>query len=200
MRNSLLAIMLAGGIVSGCGVLSPVPVPETKQFQIVSSVPAVENCKANPDAQIMQVFPVKVASPFDNKYMYYSESQYQLSSYALNQWVSSPGQMFTQAVHEKLQGSCLYKNVISAEFMVTAKYRLTVQVMDFEQIISGGSATMNMSVIVQMIDNNSNQVIKGKTFVETANVTPDVNGYIQGANQVTQAFTSDLTTWLSSAN
>jgi ABC-type uncharacterized transport system auxiliary subunit len=81
--------------------------------------------------------------------------------------------------------------------MITAKYRLTNQVMDFKQVINSDTSTMNLNVVSQLIDNSSNIVIKNKTFVETVNVESSPAGYVKGANEVTNAFTNDLVTWLS---
>lgn len=197
MRKYLLPVVLTTSFISGCGVLSPVPAPEVKQFQIVSAVPSVDSCKPNSQSTIIQVSPVKVYAPFDTRNMYYSESQYQLNSYSLNQWATNPGQMITQAIQEKLQASCNYSSVVNADFMITAKYRITTEAMDFKQTINGGSSAVNLSVVAHLIDNSSNRVIKGKTFEETSAVSPNIDGYIKGANDVTQSFVNDLATWLS---
>ncbi|MBP9742501.1 MAG: membrane integrity-associated transporter subunit PqiC [Burkholderiales bacterium] len=194
----LSKIMVMGTLLSSCGILAPVAEPQIKEYQLVANSSDITSCMANPNAPILQVSPVKVFAPFDTRNMYYSESEYQLNSYALNRWSTHPGYMLNQAILQKLISTCTYSNVVNAEVMSVAKYRLVAQVMDFKQVINSNDATMNLTVLVQLIDNTSNMVMKSKTFMETLNVTPDPSGYIKGANAVVAQFTNDLALWLQS--
>ena len=184
-------------LLSSCSILSPVVTPEVKEYQITATNTDEISCKTESNAPILQVSPVRVFMPFDSRGMYYSVAQFQLSSYSLSKWASTPSEMFNQAILQKLQKSCVYSDVSSSDFMVTAKYRLASQVMDFKQVIINGSSNMNLKVYVQLIDNTNNTVIKNKTFIETTNTDSSPAGYINGANEVTNSFTNDLVTWLS---
>ena len=185
-------------LLSSCSILSPVVTPEVKQYQVVLSDSDNISCNTPTNAPILQVAPVKVFAPFDTHDMYYSVADYQLSSYTLSQWASTPSEIFTQAIMQKLQKSCIYSDVSSSDFMITSKYRLATEVMDFKQVIKKGtSSTMNLKVYAQLIDNATNTVIKNKTFTESLEVESSPAGYIKGANQVTNLFTNDLVTWLS---
>lgn len=199
LASCLGSVMVIGTLLNSCGILSPVAEPQIKEYQLVTNSSDSASCTANPNAPILQVSPVKVFAPFDTRNMYYSESEYQLSSYALNRWSTHPGYMLNQVILQKLISTCTYSNVVSAEVMSVAKYRLVAQVMDFKQVINNpNDATMNLTVLVQLVDNMSNMVVKSKTFVETLNVTPDSSGYIKGANSVVTQFTNDLVLWLQS--
>jgi ABC-type uncharacterized transport system auxiliary subunit len=196
--QKFIIIVMGSSVLCACGMLSPVVTPEIKQYQIISAASAAASCKPNPSLPILQVSPVRVFAPYDTRNMYYSESQYQLNAYALNQWAANPSWMFTQSIFQRLQQSCIYGNVVSAEFMITAKYRLTSQVMDFKQVINGTTASMNLNIVEELVDNSTNQVLRSKTFIETSQVEANPAGYIKGANDVMDSFLSDLTTWLGS--
>ena len=144
----------------------------------------------------MLILPVYVASPFDTKNMYYSEAEYQIKSYALNQWITNPGIMFTNLIQQKLINNCIYSNVVSAEAITGTRYKLVSQLLDFKQVITVTTATMNFSMRVQLIDNNTNTVVKSKTFTQSIPVTPNPNGYIKGANVIADRFLNDLSSWL----
>ncbi len=197
MQKNLTLISTLVILLSSCGILSPVVTPQVKEYQITTTNADEISCNAESNAAILQVSPVRVFTPFDSRGMYYSVAEYRLSSYSLNQWASTPSEMFNQAILQKLQKACIYRDVSSSEFMVTAKYRLASQVMDFKQVIINGSSNMNLKVYAQLIDNTNNTVIKNKTFIETASVESSPEGYIKGANEVTNSFTNDLVTWLS---
>lgn len=199
MQKTIKPIVMLSviALLAGCGVLSPVEAPQIHQYQIITAVSDPASCQGAGKSSVLQISPVQVFAPYDSKNMYYSESQYEINSYALSQWSANPGFMLTQAIQQKLQQSCAYSNVVSADVMSTAKYRLVSQLIDFKQVINGSSATMNLTVLAQLIDNSNNLVVKSKTFTETAPVTANPDGYIKGANDATAAFLNDLTTWLS---
>lgn len=197
-KKIIFSLMSSLVLASACSILSPVVTPEVKEYQITSTTSGNLNCTKSVNQFSVQVSPVTVATPFDAKEMYYSVSEYQLSTYSLNKWSAMPSSMFTQAVIQKLQTSCLYSDVSSGEFMVSSKYRITNQVIDFKQVVKGSSSsTVNLNVYSQLIDNSTNAVIKKKTFVETVSVEATPSGYVKGANEVTNSFTNDLVTWLS---
>lgn len=193
----ILIIGMLGILLNSCGILSPVDEPQIKQYQLTLNLaPDTQACAPSANAPILQISPVKVYAPYDTRNMYYSESPYQLSSYAFNQWSTMPEFMFNQAILQKLIATCIYSNVVNAEVMSVAKHRLVVQVMDFKQVISAESANMNFTVLAQLIDNKTNAVIKSKTFAEVLPVSPDPQGYVRGANDIVLQFVNDLADWL----
>ncbi|MCC2625712.1 MAG: hypothetical protein K0R14_1585 [Burkholderiales bacterium] len=185
-------------IVSGCGMFGPVTPPQihTYQLEAVEHNELSAQCPANVSKEILQITNVKADAPYDSTNMYYSQGTYQVDSYALNQWVSLPAAMLTQAIQEKIMLSCKYASVVNAEFMTIAKYRLTNQVVNFKQIINKDKATFNMTVITHLVDNKTNQVIKGNTFDVSVPVAPSPKGYIDGANQAVAKFLGELLAWL----
>lgn len=193
----ILFIGMPGILLNSCGILSPVDEPQIKQYQLALNLNTdTSGCTIGRNAPILQVSPVKVFAPYDTRNMYYSESPYQLSSYAFNQWSTLPEFMFNQAILQRLTAACIYSNVVNSEVMSVAKLRLAIQVMDFKQVISTESANMNFTSLVQLIDNNTNTVIKSKTFVEVLPVSPDPGGYVKGANDIVLQFVNDLADWL----
>lgn len=195
--TSILTIGSVSLLVAGCGMFDPVATPIIKKYQLdQTDADKIVSCSPKKGAPIMQISMFKVDEPFDTYTMYYSDNTYQLTSYSQNEWVARPAKMLTQATQEKLLGTCLYANVVSSDFMTSSTYRLAGQVLDFKQVINNSTAIMQLSVIIQLIDNKTNSVLASKIFVEKVNTTPDVVGYINGANQATQSYLNDMATWL----
>jgi ABC-type uncharacterized transport system auxiliary subunit len=189
-------IIISFNIVSCGKLLSPVPNVPIKEYQLSVNTANDNQCAANANAPILQVSSVGVFAPYNNRNMYYSESQYQLNKYTLNQWSTDMGTMLTQLIQQKLLNSCIYSNVVSNSVFASAKYRLVVQLIDLKQLIAGNSSQMHLDVLVQLIDNNSNVVISSKEFVITTDTTPNSQGYIAGANDVIASFLDQLTKYL----
>ena len=198
-RAGIISVIALSALTSACGILDPVPTP-TIEYQLGANTTEIGSCKTNPNKPILQVTEVKADAPFNTNKMYYSQAQYQINSYTLNQWATRPSSMLTQEIQEKLLASCIYGNVVNSEFMTTAKFRLNSQLLDYKQVISGQSSTMRLSMLVQLVDNTSNQVVRSKIFNNETAGDPTVAGYVKGANDVTQSFLNDLATWLASNN
>lgn len=185
-------------ILSGCGLFSPVVTPQTHTYQleVVKHNELQTGCPANTSNAILQITNVRADAPYDTLNMFYSEGQYKLAPYATHQWISLPSAMLTQAIQEKILLSCKYSSVVSVDFMTSAKYRLTNQVVNFKQTINKQATTFNLTVISHLVDNKTNQVIKSNTFDVEVPVAPSPSGYIDGANQASAKFLDELLAWL----
>lgn len=181
----------------GCSVFMPVTIPEIQNYQISILHGATNmecpSLEGKPDIQITRM---KADAPYDSENMYYSLERYQLSHYSRNQWVAAPMIMMTKALQEKLLQSCQYSNVVSADFMTTSKYRLNSQLIELQQNIRNDKSTIVLAVLVQLVDNKSNKVVKSKTFVENVEVIPNQHGYTVGVNKAVDKFLDDLLIWL----
>ena len=176
----------------------PVSIPEVKNYQISlvhdSSPTCVNNSEQTESA--IQIMRMRDDAPYDTTRMFYSSSQYQLNSYARHEWAALPSQMLTKVIQEKLIGACQYSSVVNADFMTAAKYRLNSQLVELKQNITGDRAEIKLAVLIQLVDNGSNQVIKSKTFVERVKTQPNPEGYVDGTNIATKMFLDELVLWL----
>lgn len=210
MRKKIVAAtILTALFCSGCSIFQSVTPTQLRHYQLNP----IENdnfavCEATDSKAVLQVSSVKADNPYDTNKMFYSKSQYQLTSYNYTQWVGDLGTMLTQEIQERLLQSCLYSNVVNADFMTNAQYRLNTQLLELKQIMpdnlnsltwsqqNKNIARIHLVVVAQLVDNSSNKVVKSKSFVEDLNVTPDAHGYVMGSNAVVKMFLDDLATWL----
>jgi ABC-type uncharacterized transport system auxiliary subunit len=181
--------------LSSCSIFSPVTNPSVHKFQITYRNTTEPTC-TNKNKTVLQVMPVRANAPYDTVRMYYTKSQYELDSYSYNQWVATPQSMISQAIEQKLLQSCIYTNVINSVFLATADYRLSTQILELKQVIKDNLSTITLITLVQLIDNSTNNVMKSKTFVESIDNTNSPEGFVIGANEVTQKFLVELTEWL----
>lgn len=198
-----IIIIILSVFLSSCGLFNPVVVPDIHAYQLSVANNNDENtnslkCSDN-NGDVLQVTHVKADAPFDTTTMYYANSQYELKAYGVHQWAALPNQMLTQAIQQKILNSCLYKSVVSDDFITVAHYRLTTQLVEQKQVISGNSSKMVLVIISQLVDNTTNKVVKGKKFDIEVPTTADANGYIAGANQATVEYLNQLLVWISNS-
>lgn len=196
-KKIAMVVFMAGfSLLGGCSVFMPVTIPQVQTYQISVLHGESAECKRNPNAADIQITRMKADEPYDLTSMFYSKAEYQLSNYSRNEWVAAPSIMITKALQEKLLQSCHYSNVVSADFMTSARYRLNSQLIELKQNINGIAATMNLAILVQLVNNSTNQVVKSKTFIEKVSVGANPYGYVIGTNQAVEEFLNDVVSWL----
>lgn len=194
--SKFLLLTSAFIFLDSCSVFMPVTVPEIKNYQIsvINDLgPGCKNLVGKPNIQVTRM---KADEPYDSDNMFYSLERYQVSRYSRNQWVASPTVMITKTIQEKLLQSCDYAHVVNADFLTNSDYRLNSQLIELQQNIRDGKSEIVFAILVQLVDNKTNQVVKGKTFLEKLNVEPNQHGYVVGVNKVVDKFLNDLTIWL----
>lgn len=197
--KKILTPLIISLSLSGCSVFMPVTIPEIHKYQINGVANNNLTTCTKTSAGILQVSQMKADAPFDTTRMFYSNAEYELSSYAYHQWISTPNVMLTQAIQEKLLQSCIYANVVNEDFMTSSQHRLNTQLLELKQVMPKGAdkqTTIHMLILAQLVDNQTNQVIKSKTFVEEISAESSPTAYVAASNQVTQMFLNDLVTWL----
>lgn len=191
----LLSILL---LSSACGIFTPVTLPKVYYYVIdlPNQASHDDTCQTTSDRSL-QITRMQAITPFDSNKMVYSTSKYELAEYAYNKWSATPNNMLTATIEEYLAKSCLYKSVVSSDFMTTASLRLNTRLLELTHVVTDDkSAKVDLAISVQLVDNASNTVIKSKTFVETvdAQVTPE--SFANQANAANQIFLQDLVNWL----
>lgn len=192
-------------VLYACGMLDPVYTPNVNHYQInAMAYTQMQQCNkqtssAGVNDTIIQITRVRAFAPFDTRDMLYSVAKYQLDSYSIHKWITPVDAMLTKAIQEKLLNSCIFGNVVNADFMTSAKYRLNSQLLNLTQNIDNHrqDATLNFSILEQLVDNNSNQVIKSKIFNLSVPVSANPQGYVEGTNLVVKEFLQQLVIWLS---
>ena len=199
LLKQIIKVCVVGLLLGGCsGMFAPVAMPEIQNYQIT---PAGGDIKAASCARVnkestLQITRMRAEAPYETTKMFYSKGQYQLDSYSYNQWAAFPTQMLSYAVFQKVMQSCIYKSVVSGEFMTVSNYTLNTKLLELKQIINGDSSVVNLIIIAQLIENKSDSVIRSKTFVVKANSSPNPKAYVVSVNQATSEFLAQLTNWL----
>ncbi len=193
--NKYLLIPLCS-ILFSCGMFSPIEQQQTHSYQITSRIDISKiSCNKN-NLTILQITQMQADEPFNTNKMIYTSSKYELATYSYNKWATSPQQMLTIAIQEKLLQSCLYSNIVTEEVVTSSQYRLATQLLTLKQIINGTKSHVDLSILAQLIDNNSNHIIKSKTFSASIEASANPKSYVEATNQATQTILDSLVTWL----
>ncbi len=194
------------GLISGCSILSPVDLPQVKQYQILSPNLQVNQANTAQKAGIrtsnkpfdLTLFatPLTADSPYNSTQMYYREHNFELSSYTQNAWAAEPQQMLGKNLLQALQHYRSFKSVVSSNFIGYADYRLTGNLNQLTQIIEGNNSRVILSVTYTLTDANSGQAVSVKTFALEQETSADAQGFAQAANKLAEQLAKTLNDWL----
>ena len=123
-------------------------------------------------------------------------SSYQINSYSYSQWAALPQSVINQLIQRKLIQSCLFSNVIHANFITTADIRLNTQLIELQLEVDKSSSIVHLIIFAQLINAKSNDIIKHKTFIMQTPVETSPKGFAIGADKDTTEFLNQLSDWL----
>ena len=199
LLKQITKICVIGLLLSGCsGMFAPLSTPEIHNYQIVVADDNTEvtNCSNIRHGKTLQITRMRAEAPYEATKMFYVSGRYHLDSYSYNQWTAFPTQMISPAILQKVTQACIYKNVVSGEFMTVSDYTLNTKLLELKQIIDGDNSYVSLIVFAQLVDNKPDSVIKTKTFAIKVASSPNPQGYVTGVNQAVSEFLSKLVQWL----
>jgi cholesterol transport system auxiliary component len=197
--NQIMKICIIGLLLSGCsGMFAPLETPEVQNYQIVAGSDDVKTvgCASVGHQQTLQIARMRAEAPYETTKMFYSKGKYQLDSYSYNQWAAFPTQMLSNEVFQKITQACIYKSVVSGEFMTASDYTLNTKLSEIKQTINGVNSEVSLIILAQIVNNRPDNVIRSKTFVIKVKSEANPKAYVASVNQATNEFLSQLVAWL----
>lgn len=185
-----------------CTTFNPVSLPNIQYYQLgaIDDIKVTQNCKVDNNLPSIQITTMKSYTPYNTKNMIYSPDNYELSEYQLNKWVATPEQMLTTYIQQNLYLSCQYSQVVNSDFFTINKYRLVTQLLKLKQTTTKEQGEVSLMIFVQLINNETNQVIGSRVFNEKDIGNADATSYVLIANKLAHNFIEELKLWLKSIN
>ena len=152
------------------------------------------NCNSVRHPQTLQITRMRAEAPYETTKMFYVKNKYQLDSYSYNQWAAFPSQMLSYAIFQKITQSCIYKSVVSGEFMTASDYTLNTKLVELKQTIDSNQVSLIVSA--QLIDNRRDNVVRSKIFVIKIKSEPNPKAYVASVNNASNEFLTQLIQWL----
>ena len=160
--------------------------PQTKNM----SHPAFKN------KSIMVMQPQSLKEKLSQK-MYFSYSPAEQGAYLNSRWSNDLGKLVQGTLIDILQGSGMFKGVISYASTAKADYRLESTVYDFSHHVRGQSSHAIVSIDFALVSTDTGKLIKSKRFSYMEETpTVDAEGYVTASNKALERLSNDLLMWL----
>lgn len=197
MIKRISTLIISCGLY-GCSIFSPVEPSMIQQYEFGHQVAAPDNsCTNFKYPYNIQVNHTTAFSPYDSYKMFYTTSPYEINSYSYSHWASLPQNIINQLIQRHLIQSCLFSNVIHANFITTSDIRLNTQLIELQLEVGPNSSIVHLIVFAQLINAKNNDIIKHKTFTMQTVVDTSPKGFAIGADKDTEELLNQLSNWLS---
>jgi cholesterol transport system auxiliary component len=155
------------------------------------------NAVQNNHATLLISLP-KAQPGFETPRMAYLLRQHELSYYAFNQWVDTPGRMMLRLLAQAMEATGLWRAVVQAPSPIRADYRLDCDNLVLEQqFFSRGRVRLGLRA--QLIDVKRQSVMGVRNFeVFEDSLSEDAYGGVVAANKASAKLLDALTHWVAS--
>lgn len=160
------------------------------------SVRKIAANRARNDHATLLISVPKAQPGFETPRMAYLLRQHELSYYAFNQWVDTPGRMMLRLLAQAMERSGLWRAVVQTPSPVRADYRLDCDNLVLEQQFFSRSR-VRLGLRAQLIDIKRQTVIGVRNFeVFEGSLSEDAYGGVVAANEAAAKLLDELTSWV----
>jgi cholesterol transport system auxiliary component len=194
-----VACCLIAGSLYGCS-LGPAETNPVHTYLLDPNfaAKAISTDGAHNDQTILLVSVPKARPGFDTPRMAYLLRQHELSYYAFNQWIDTPGRMMLRPLAQAMEGTGLWRAVVQAPAPIRADYRLDCDNLVLEQQFFSPSR-VRLGLRAQLIDIKRQTVMGMRNFeIFEDSLSEDAYGGVVAANKAAAKLLDELIYWIAS--
>jgi cholesterol transport system auxiliary component len=178
------------------GLLGCTKEPAMKVYSLdIPTVSAVHS-SAYKNKSIKITYPQSLRNKISQK-MNFSYSSIDSGNYQNSEWSNNMSKILQGTFIEVLDGSKLFKVVLSDTSTVKEEYRLESTIFAFEHSVRGTASDAIVSIQFNLISTETGSLIKSKRFsYKEPTPTMDAKGYVAATNVAVSKLSRDLVVWL----
>ncbi len=188
-------ILLIASTLYFLSACTPVKSSIENQYKMTSfSTKSVTNTKNTSSILVSQSSAI---AGYQTEQMLYTDTLFQLNSFAHSSWISPPASMLTPLIVQSLQHSHYFHAVAAGPNADKTDYRLDTQLITLQQNFLTKPSTLEFSVQAILTQVKDNRVIASRIFIERIPCPTDTPyGGVIAANKATHIFTKKLTKYV----
>jgi cholesterol transport system auxiliary component len=193
-----MVVILTAVLVSSCSIGTPDrSPPRTYLLNPEISLKTVSANPASGNAAILLVNLPKELAGFDTSQMVYLRRQHEVSYYAANQWVDTPGRMLAPLLVQAMRSIGLWRAVVHAPSLLRADYLLDCDNLALEQQFFSRPSRVRLALRAQIVETKKHSILGTRDFeIFEAAPSDDAYGGVVAANYATARLLSEMTEWL----
>lgn len=192
----VVSLILVSSILSGCGLSTPVAVPELRTYTL-SNVNPSALASRHSSAKILLVS-LPIPDPgYQSSAMVYEPLPFDLRKYANHQWAAPPAQMIMPLLAQAITNRGYFKGVVTTPFTGVTDYRLDSRLVALKQNFIEPVSREQLILQETLTNNITNKVMASKRFSATVSA-PQNNPYsgVVAANKAVSIVTGQIARWV----
>ena len=183
-------------IIIFIGLLGCTKEPALKVYSLdITPVGTVHNSNYK-SKSIKITYPQSLKDNISQK-MNFSYSSIDSGNYQNSEWSNNMSKLLQGTFIEVLDGSKLFKVVLSDTSTAKEDYRLESTIFAFQHSVRGTASHAIVSIKFNLISTETGRLVKSKRFsYKEATPTTDAKGYVAATNVAVSRLSKDLVAWL----
>lgn len=193
-----IVLIITAILVSSCTIAPPERSPP-RTYMLNPEI-SLEALSANPvsgNATMLLVNPPRALAGFDTSQMVYLRRPHEVSYYAANQWVDTPGRMLSSLLVQAMRSTGLWRAVVQAPSAVRADYLLDCDNLVLEQQFFSQPSRVRLALRAQIVETKNHAILGTRYFeIFEAATSDDAYGGVVAANRATAQLLGEMADWL----
>lgn len=143
-------------------MLSPIKTASVASYTLSGVNDKAAGVRRDKDT-VLVTMPV-VSPGYDSSAMIYVDKPFQLKSFAHNQWVSGPANMFLPLIVQSLINTKRFHAVVAVPFSGVPDFRLDTYILRMQQEFLVKPSRVRITMGAQLVDNHTNKIIATRRF------------------------------------
>ena len=193
-----IVLIITAILVSSCTIAPPErSPPRTYMLNPEISLDALSANPVSGNATILLVNPPRALAGFDTSQMVYLRRPHEVSYYASNQWVDTPGRMLSSLLVQAMRSTGLWRAVVQAPSAVRADYLLDCDNLVLEQQFFSQPSRVRLALRAQIVETKNHAILGTRYFeIFEAATSDDAYGGVVAANRATAQLLGEMADWL----
>jgi len=193
-----IVLIITAILVSSCTIAPPErSPPRTYMLNPEISLDALSANPVSGNATILLVNPPRALAGFDTSQMVYLRRPHEVSYYAANQWVDTPGRMLSSLLVQAMRSTGLWRAVVQAPSAVRADYLLDCDNLVLEQQFFSQPSRVRLALRAQIVETKNHAILGTRYFeIFEAATSDDAYGGVVAANRATAQLLGEMADWL----
>jgi cholesterol transport system auxiliary component len=192
----MLVLVLLSMIAGGCAApFGPREAEATRIFLLTRAEPS--SPRLNPAGPSILVSRPRAAPGFAGVQMIYTETPFELDSFAHHRWADTPANMLEPLVVAALENSGLFREVATAATRARTDLRLDSELLRMVQVFSSGRSRVEVAMRVSLIGAASSELIDSR-LLEVVEPADEGNPYagVEAANRAVARLLDEVGSFL----
>lgn len=194
-RFTLIVTMAVATVLAGCGLSTPVKLPQVRTYTLNSVKPTASAMHHRSQSTLLVSLPIPNPG-YESTAMIYEPIPFDLRHFANHQWAAPPAQMLMPLLAQAINNQGYFKAVVTTPYSGVLNYRLDSRLLVLNQTFLQPQSRVHLA-LQETLTNDSNQVVASRQF-SLFIPAPGNNPYsgVVAANQAAGIITGQIARWV----